>query len=159
MTMPRKGSRRIVVAGVAYRWHVSRWKRISGWSPASLELLDPRWLDHARRFGLGDVADVAFSIAVELWDNPVSRTRVRYYAKVIDGFLGFEQLTQIKPQLVRTIVERAIAAGWSPNGRGDFPLEIVENTGQRHRPALLVLPGLDNDIEGYENRMIPFQIS
>lgn len=101
MTMPRKGSRRIVVAGIPYRWHVSRWKRISGWSPASLELLDRRWLEQARRFGLGDVADVTFSIAVELWDNPVSRIRVRYYAMIIDGFLGPEQLTQIKPQLVR----------------------------------------------------------
>lgn len=159
MTMPRKGSRKIVLAGIAYRWHASRWRKISGWSPASLELLDPRWLEQARRFGLGDVADVAFTIAVELYDKPVSRIRVQYYAMVVDGFLGFEQLTQLKPRLVRTIIERALASGWSPDKSGDFSLEIVENTGQERRPALLVLPGLNNDIEGYENRMVPIRIS
>jgi hypothetical protein len=159
MTMPRKGSRRIVVAGTAYRWHVSRWRKISGWSPASLELLDPRWLEQARRFGLGDVADVTFNIAVELHDEPVSRIRARYYAMIVDGFLGFEQLTQIKPQLIRTILERALAAGWIPDKRGDFSLEIVENTGREWRPALMVLPGLNDDIEGYENRMIPIRVS
>ena len=72
MTIPKMGSRRIVVDGLAYRWRVSRWRKISGWSPDRLELLDPRWLEQARRFGLGDVADVTFTIAVELHDKPAS---------------------------------------------------------------------------------------
>jgi hypothetical protein len=158
MTMPRKGSRRIVVGGVAYRWRVSRYKRISGWSATSLTLLDPRWLEQARKFGLGDVADVTFTIAVELHDKPVSRIRVKYYAKIVDGFLGPEHFTEITPQLIRAIIERALASGWAPDKAGDWSMEIVENTGQLRRPALMILPGLTGDIEGYEKRMIPIRI-
>lgn len=157
MGMAKKGSRRITVNEMTYRWRVSRWRRLSGWKPADLELLDPRWLEQARRLGLGDVADVVFNIAIELYEEPAARILVKYYAKVVDGFLGIEQLTQVKPQLVREIIERALASRWDPRGRTNHDVELVENSGDPRRPVLLLLPGWD-DAGGYENRMVPLEI-
>ena len=155
--MPCKGSRKIVVGDTSYRWSVSRWKRLSGWKPADLELLDPAWLERARQFGLGDVADVAFNICIELHDEPVSQLRVRYLAKIVDGFLGPEQFTSIRPGLIREIIEKAISAGWDPKRRGNHRLELIENSGSAQRPVLLLLPGW-RDVPGYKPRMVPLRI-
>jgi hypothetical protein len=158
MTLAKKGSRKIVVGGVAYRFHVSRWRKVSDWSPARAGVLDGRWLARARRHGLGNVADVTFTIAIERQERPVSKILTTYHARVVDGFLGPEQLTSIRPSLVRTIVTRALESGWDPARRGDFRLDIVENSGRPERPALLVLPGVTGDIEGYERRIVPVRI-
>lgn len=151
--LARKSARKLVVAGVAYRYKVSRWRRISDWKPASAGLVDERWLQRARALGLGDVADVRFTIAIELEDEPVSKTIVTYHAHVIDGFLGPEQLTRIQPSLVAKLIEQSLTAGWNPKERGDLRLHLVDNGPLPERPALLVLPGLTSDIQDYENRI------
>jgi hypothetical protein len=158
MTLARKGSRAIVVGGVGYRFKISRWRKVSDWKPADAGLVDERWLEQARRFGLGDVANVRFGIAVELAERPVSKIIAGYHALVVDGFLGIEQFTRIGPSLIATVVEHALARGWKPSERGDFRLEIVENTTKPGRPALLVLAGLTEDDASYEPRVVPVRI-
>ncbi|MBK9001161.1 MAG: hypothetical protein IPM35_36025 [Myxococcales bacterium] len=159
MTLAKKGARKIVVAGVAYRWHVSRWRRVSDWTPARAGLVDEGWLDRAEKLGLGRVADVTFTIAVERYDRPASKLLTTYHALVVDGFLGPEQLTRIQPRLVGRIVAHAVESGWDPGGSRDFRMEIVENSGKPHRPALLVVPGVVQDDPGYERRVVPIRIS
>lgn len=159
MTIPSKGARAIVVGGVRYRFRVSRWRKVSGWSPASVGLLDPRWLEHARRLGLGDVADVAFTIAIERAEAPASTLVARYHAKIVDGFLGPEQLTAVTPSLVRQILERALDDGWRPGAKGDRRVALVENSGDLLRPVLMVLPGITSDLDGYEKKLVPLRIA
>jgi hypothetical protein len=151
--LARKSSRKLVVGDVAYRYKVSRWRKVSDWRPASADLVDERWLERARALGLGDVADVELTIAIERQDEPVSKTIVTYHAHVIDGFLGIEQFTRIQPSLVATLITKSLSAGWKPDERGDVRLHLVENSPLPERPALLVLPGLVADVEDYENRI------
>jgi hypothetical protein len=153
MPIAKKGSRRIVVDGVAYRWRVSPWKRLSSWTPPDVGLLSQTWVEQARRVGLGDMADVAMNVTVEASENPSSRLRVRYAAKVVDGFLGFEQLSSITPSLVRFVIAQARGAGWDPAKAGDHRIELVENLEGEKRPALLALPGF-GDAPGYEPRIV-----
>mgnify|MGYP006955658625 CR=1 FL=1 len=124
---------------------------------ADLELLDQRWLATARGFGLGDVADIVFNIPIERYEAPASRLLVKYYAMIVDGFLGPEQFTQIKPSLIREIIVHARAAGWDPGAKGEQILELVENAGLPHRPALLLLPEWPAtrapELAGYEPRI------
>jgi hypothetical protein len=151
--LARKSSRKIVVGDVEYRYKVSRWRRVSGWTPAKAGLVDERWLAHAHALGLGAMADVEFTIAIEHENEPVSKLIVTYHAHIIDGFLGPEQFTRIQPKLVATLIETALASGWKPEERGDVRLHIVENSGAPERPALLVLPGLNEDMADYDNRI------
>jgi hypothetical protein len=158
VTLARKGSRSIVVSGVAYRFAVSRWRRVSDWSPASAGIVDERWLAEARRFGLGDVANVTFTIAVERAERPASKLLVRYHSRIVDGFLGPEQLTSVTPAFIETLVTHALACGWNPAERGEFRLDVVDNSGRPARPALLVLPGVTRDDPSYERRVVPLRI-
>jgi len=114
-------------------------------------------LEIAQKYGLGDTVDVLFNFVVELFADPISKIVVKYYGLVIDSFLGFEQFTQIKPPLVAQIIEQAIDNGWTPNQKGDYKVELFENSGQKHRPAVLVLPGFNADTNDYENIIKPIQ--
>ncbi|MFO0567995.1 MAG: hypothetical protein U0263_20210 [Polyangiaceae bacterium] len=71
MTLAKKGLRRLVLAGTAYRFKVSRWRRVSEWSPASAGLVDER-LAGGGSTGLGDTANVEFTIAVQAEAAPAS---------------------------------------------------------------------------------------
>ena len=114
-------------------------------------IVDERYLKIAQRFGLGKVADVVFNITIDLYEKTKSKILVKYFALIIDGFMGPEQYTQIKPGLVAEIIKQSIASGWDPSAKGDFNVEIFENTGEKHRPAILVLPGINEDVVDYDN--------
>ena len=157
MSLPKKKSRKISVRGNEFRWLVSDWHRISDWS-ADSEFVDRTYLEIARNFGLGDTADVYFNLVIEQYSKPVSKVIVNYYGMVVEGFLGYEQFTQIKPSFVAQIIEQAIEGGWQPNQKGDYQIKVYENSGEKHRPAVLVLPGLNEGAKGYENLIKPIQI-
>lgn len=159
MTLAKKGLRRLVLAGTAYRFKVSRWRRVSEWSPASAGLVDERWVAEARKLGLGDTANVEFTIAVQAEAAPASKLIATYHAKVVDGFLGIEQWTRIGPSLVVALIEHSVAAGWDPLLRGDYRVHVVENRDGPVRPLLLVLPGLTRDDPSYPNRVVPIRIT
>lgn len=103
--------------------------------------------------------DVLFNLVIEKYREPVSKVIVKYYGLVIDGFLGIDQFTKIKPSFVAQIIEQALGGGWLPDQNGDFKLEIFENSGQKHRPAVLLLPGLNDDVQDYGNIIKPIQIA
>lgn len=153
--LARKGSRKIVVDGVAYRWQASRWKQKSERHSPADGSLDPQWLAVARQFGLGGVIEVSFTIGVELYDRPMSKIRATLCSHVVDGFLGYEQTTRITPRMVRMLIEQALSDGWDPTGRRNYEVTLVEHQDEPTQPALLVLPDTDliQDIEGYKTRV------
>jgi hypothetical protein len=155
MSMPKKGTKKIVADGVTYRWRVSRWRRVSDWKPADLENLDAEWLERARQFGLGEMADVVFRVPIELHESPSSQLLVKYFAKVVDGFFGPEQFTQIRPSFVRRVIESARAAGWDPAGHRHMTIEVVESSDAPLKPVLLILPHWKNihPIPGYDREV------
>ena len=125
MGMAKKGSRKLVVDGVSYRWRVSRPRRISAWRRAP-ELLDEKYLAIAEQYNLGEVADVVFYIPIEHYSNPKSKLLIRYFGLVVDGFLGIEQFSRIKPGLIADIIREASSRGWRPEQKGDCVVEIFE---------------------------------
>lgn len=149
--IPRKGSRKLIVGDVAYRWVVSRWRRRSAWGPAEAGAIDARWLAVAQRFGLGEVANVAFTLAAELEQEARSRLVVTIHAHVIDGFLGPEQTTRVTPRTARELIEEATRGGWDPHGAESFALSAFDRSTSPSEPKLLLLPDVDvfPDIEGY----------
>ncbi len=158
MSIQKKGSRKITVNNSDYRWRVSRFRRISDYRVEN-EVLSEEYIKVAEKYGLGSVADIVFNIPIELYDVPKSKIIVKYFGLCVDGFLGPEQFAQIKPKLISQIIEDAILQGWNPNQKGNFTIEIYENTGKKHRPAILVLPNFGNqDLKNYDNLVKAIQI-
>lgn len=157
MSLSKKGTRKIIVNGVYYRWRVSQYQIVSNWR-VDAEVIDGKYLEIAQRFGLGDIADVVFNIVIELYDDPKSKMIVKYFGLVVDGFLGPEQFVQIKPKLVSELIGHGTNNGWVPNLKGDYKLEIFENSGKKHRPAVVVLPNLNDEVVDYENFVKPIKI-
>jgi hypothetical protein len=137
MGMAKKGSRKIDVDGTTYRWRVSHWRQVSDWQ-ADAEFLDERFLQAARQFGLGDVAAVLFHVVIERHADPRSRITAKYHSFVVDGFLGFEQLAQIKPGFVAGLIRRCLGTGWDPAGRSSMEVEIFERVERDRRDAVLL---------------------
>lgn len=142
MSIAKKGSRKITVADVDYRWRVSRPRRTSDWR-SDRTVLNETYLKLAAKYGLGEVADVIFNIPIELYTEPKSKILIKYFGLIIDGFLGVEQFSQVKPGLISQIISDSRQQGWNPTKKGDYPIEIFENTGEPHRPAIIVLPGIN----------------
>jgi hypothetical protein len=157
MAIVKKGSRKIAVEGIEYRWRVSKYRNVSNWRHDS-NVIDGVYQAAAKQYGLGDIANVVFNIPVELYENPVSKIMIKYYGIVVDGFLGIEQLGSIKPTLISQIIKESLLSGWLPNSKGDYSIEVVENTGESHRPAILLLPGFGPDIKNYDNQIKLIQI-
>lgn len=158
MSIAKKGSRKIIVNTIAYRWRVPKYKRISDWK-IEREVLSEKYMEVAQAYGLGSVADIVFNIPIELYENPKSKIILKYFGLCVDGFMGPEQLAQIKPKLINEIIREALIKGWNPNKKGDIKIELYENTGKRHRPAILVLPDhMNNEVIGYDNLIKAIQI-
>ena len=160
MGIGSKGSRKLVVGEQTCRWKVGRPRKVSDWKAAELGMLDSRWEEHARQFGLGATADVVFNLVVEAFEQPASRLVIRIHSRVVDGFLGPEQLLRIGPRTVAGLVLKARAAGWNPVERGDMRFDVFEDPGAPHRPAVLVLPSSDwPAMPGdYEPRVVPLEL-
>jgi len=150
MAIAKKGSRKIVVESRSFRWKVSGYRNVTNWRYDS-GIVDERFLAVSEQFGLGEVADIVFNIPIESYDDPVSKILIKYYGKVVSGFLGPEQLGSIKPGLISEVILECLSQGWDPGERGDYSVEVVENTGQKHRPAILILPEVIPRMPGYEN--------
>jgi hypothetical protein len=151
MSIAKKGSRKITVNGINYRWLVSRrYKQISDWH-VDTEVLDEKFVEIAQRFGLGEVADVVFTIVIELYDTPQSKIVANYFDIIVDGFIGPEQFAQIKPKLISELIKQAINNAWNPRVKGDYKLEIFEKSGEKHKPVILALPNLNTDVLDYDN--------
>lgn len=147
MSIAKKGSRKITVAEVDYQWRVSRPRRISDWRD-ECDLLDEVYCKIAAQYGPGQVADVVFNIPIELYREPKSKILAKYFGIIIDGFLGIEQVAQIKPGLVADIIRESLRNGWNPAAKDDYMVEIFERkpfkgSTEKLRPAVIVMPGIN----------------
>ncbi|WP_438001767.1 hypothetical protein WMF26_20785 [Sorangium sp. So ce185] len=78
---------------------------------------------------------------------------------------GEVQACRADPRLVLVNVKRGVAAVLGTKEQVKAVREHlpriavdVENSGQPQRPALLVLPGMNDDVEEYDNRVVPVRI-
>ena len=158
MSISKTGSRKIAVNGVDYRWRVSRYRMVSDWK-IEQDILSEDYLKVARQYGLGSVADIIFNIPIELFNDPKSKIILKYFGLCVDGFLGPEQITQVKPQLIAQVIEKSLLNGWNPHCKGDHTIKLYENSGEKHRPAVLVLPDIMNEgITNYDNLVTAIRI-
>ncbi|MEL6672824.1 MAG: hypothetical protein AAFR61_11555 [Bacteroidota bacterium] len=149
MAIAKKGSRNITVDGIAYRYKVSKIKKKSGWRE-QVDELDETFMKYARYYGLGEVRDITLNIVAHLEENPASHLFVKIQTVLVDGFLGPEQLTQIKPQMVARLIRQGLADGWKPAEKGDARLLLLETQDQQKKPVLLQFPDDGQTIEDYQ---------
>ncbi len=159
MGILKVGSRKITVDGVDYRWRVPRYKKLSDWKNGS-NVLSEEYMKVAEYYGLGKVADIVLNIPIELYSNPKSKIELKYFGLCIDGFLGREQLIQIKPQLIVKVIDKALSDGWNPNLKGNYKLKLYENSSEKYKPAILLFPDETNDtIKNYVNVVTLVEVS
>lgn len=157
MAIPKKGSRKIIVDDIEYIYRVSKPKKKSDWREEENEL-NENFLNYAQHYGLGQVMDVNFGIVIQLSKKPVSNIFVKYHSIVIDGFLGIEQITQIKPNLIAHLIKTALLDGWNPSEKGDYRLTLAEQNTKDKEPIVLQLPDMNNSITDYTNIDRPVKI-
>jgi len=78
----------------------------------------------------------------------VCQLQVVYFAKMLQGFLGIEPMSVVKPARVAELVEVAMEQGWRPDGRQNMQLSYVDMLGAPKQPQLLGLPNVDT--HGYQ---------
>ena len=128
-------------------------------------MLDEVYYKIAAQYGLGQVADVVFNIPIELYHEPKSKILAKYFGIIIDGFLGIEQVAQIKPGLVTNIIRESLRNGWNPSAKGDYMVEIFEReaiggSAEKLRPAVNVMPGINEaSMLEYDNLIRLIEVS
>lgn len=101
MAIPRKGSRRLTVDGVAYRWRIRQ---------------RPTYMQGA--FGH------TLNLAVELADDPQCTLIVELAQAHPCNWLG-DPAVPVKPSQVTDHIRNALDSGWQPENQGDaFRLNI-----------------------------------
>ncbi|MEM6800489.1 MAG: hypothetical protein AAF696_03740, partial [Bacteroidota bacterium] len=157
MAISKKGARKIHVNGVDYLYKVSKVKKKSVWREQNDELNDT-FMKYASYFGLGEVRDITINIVVQLSDRPVSTYFIKIHTLLVSGFMGPEQITQIKPKFVRELIFKGLKDGWNPAKEGDARLTILESQTKEHQPLILQLPDMNEGVEDYQNLERPIEI-
>jgi len=156
MAISKKGTRKIVVNDIEYLYKVSKVKHKSEWRNQENEL-DDTFMKYASYYGLGKVADARINVIIQLMENPVSNMHIKIKTIVVDGFMGIEQISQIKPKLIAELIDRALQDGWKPSEKGDYRLNLLETTKDK-QPVILQLPNMNEGIEDYQNLEKPIEI-
>ncbi|WP_044208691.1 hypothetical protein [Flammeovirga sp. OC4] len=125
MAFPKKGSRNIEVDGIRFQYKISKLKPISDWRQEGNELND-NFKKYAQQYGLGSVRDATINVVIQSMDNSVSSMFIKCHTLLIDGFLGPEQVIQIKPNQVSQLIRKGLNDGWNPNKKGDYRLELAQ---------------------------------
>jgi len=99
MAIPKKGSRKIVVDGIAYRWRI-RWK------PS---------------ISTQDCFSAGLTAAVELYDEPRGVLMICFTHSSYKHYPSM-QIEPVTPTHVKTAIETAIEKGWIPADKGSFDL-------------------------------------
>lgn len=94
MAIPKKGSRKIVVDGIEYRWRI-RWK------PS---------------YGQG-IGESNLTAVVELYENPQSTLVITFPWLRLDALVGVAEET-VMPKMIKNCIKNALAQGWNPNKKG-----------------------------------------
>ncbi len=153
MAIPKKGSRKIICREQAYRWLASRDRLVSDWQldPGKV---DPEWLAFAQRYRLGSVAETRITVAIEANENPKGRLILHVYGTSIDGFLGMEHNIQIKPAMIKSVIEQALDAGWNASKNSEFRLALHQEQVEPFRPVLLVFGDAASSIAHYPKTIV-----
>ena len=157
MAISNKGSRKINVNSVDYSYKVSKINKKSDWRDQADELNDT-FAKYAEYYGLGKVKDITINIVIQLKHKPVSNLFIKINSILIDGFLGPEQITQIKPKLVSELIGKGLNDGWKPSIKGDYRINILETKTKEKEPVILQIPNLNEGIENYQNLEKPIEI-
>jgi len=157
MAFPKKGSRTIVVDGINYLYRVSKIKKKSDWRSEDNEL-DSTFKSYAKYYGLGSVKDATINIAIQLKTDPVSAMYIKFHTLIVAGFMGPEQILEIKPNQVAQLIQQGLNIGWNPNAKGDFRLELAQKYMDEKKPVILQLPNMNETVTGYENLDRPVEI-
>ncbi len=102
MAIPKKGSRKIVVNDIVYRWRV-RWK--------------PSYAQECEGSN--------FTTAVELFEEPKSVLHITFPWVRYDAYFGVAEKS-VTPKLIEQCIKNALQEGWQPNKNGVF--ELVHKT-------------------------------
>lgn len=157
MAISKKESRKITVNGVEYLYKVSKIKKKSEWRKQENEL-NEIFMKQASYYGLGKVRDVTLNVIIQLKENPVSNFYIKIKTILVDGFMGAEQITQIKPKFISELVEKGLDDGWNPSIKGDYRIEMLETETKDKSPIVLQLPNMNEDIGEYANIEKPREI-
>ncbi|WP_338814759.1 hypothetical protein V9L05_05910 [Bernardetia sp. Wsw4-3y2] len=157
MAISKKGSREINVNGIEYLYKVSKIKTKSEWREQADELNDT-FVKYASHYGLGKVMDITINIVIQLKDNPVSSLLIKINSILVDGFMGAEQITQIKPKFIADMINKGLNDGWKPSLKGNHSINILETHSKEKEPIILQLPNMNEVIENYQNLEKPIEI-
>jgi hypothetical protein len=94
MAIPKKGSRKIIVNEIEFRWRV-RWK------PTDSQA----------------VCDSNMTAAIEFYENPQSVLSVEFPWVRYDAWFGVAE-QPITPKIIEICIKNALAQGWKPNEKG-----------------------------------------
>jgi len=136
MAIAKKGARKITINQITYLFKVSKIKKKSDWRAQNDEL-DETFLKYARYNGIGQVKDITINIVIQLAENPISKMLIKINTILINGFMGAEQITQVKPKLIAELVNIGLNNGWKPSLKGDYRLNLLETNAKAKKPILL----------------------
>ncbi|MCP5500484.1 MAG: hypothetical protein H7A25_11310 [Leptospiraceae bacterium] len=103
MSIPKKGSRKIIVNNIEFRWRVRH---------------KPTYLQGA----FGHIA----TAAIELFEHPVSVLLVKFPFARCDNWLGISSLA-ITPALLERVINKAIEEGWKSTSSEKYFLNIMDD--------------------------------
>ncbi|WP_338794172.1 hypothetical protein [Bernardetia sp. MNP-M8] len=157
MAISKKGSRKINVNGIEYLYKISKIKAKSEWREQADELNDT-FVKYASHYGLGQVMDITINIMIQLKANSVSNLFIKINSILIDGFMGAEQITQIKPKFIADMINKGLNDGWNPSLKSNHSINILETHSKEKEPIILQLPSMNEEIENYKNLETPVEI-
>ncbi|MEM8886758.1 MAG: hypothetical protein AAGD28_02150 [Bacteroidota bacterium] len=157
MAISKKGSRKITVADIDYLFKVSKLKKKSDWREQQNEL-DETFMKYASYYGLGRVKDATINLVVQSTENPISHLFVKFHTLQVAGFMGSEQILEIKPAMVAKLIQKALNEGWKPNEKGDHRITLAQKWQENKSPVILQLPGMNEDADDYPNLDKPKEI-
>lgn len=157
MAFPKKGTRKIEVEGNQFFYKISKLKKKSDWRLQENEL-DEKFMKYASHYGLGMVKDATINIAVQLASNPISNMYIKFHTVIVDGFMGAEQIIEIKPNMISRLIQKGMNDGWDPERQGDFRMELAQKWADQKAPVILQLPNMNEDVGDCENLEEPIEI-
>ncbi|MDW3652717.1 MAG: hypothetical protein R8P61_36905 [Bacteroidia bacterium] len=157
MAISKKGSRKITVANTDYLYKVSKLKKKSDWREQQNEL-DETFMKYASYYGLGKVKDATINLVVQSADLPRSHLFVKFHTLQVAGFMGPEQILEIKPALVAKLIEKALKEGWRAKQKGDHRFTLAQKWQENKKPVILQLPQMNKEAGTYENLEKPIEI-
>ena len=94
MAVPKKGSRKIVVESVEYRWRIRR----------------------KSSYGQ-EIGESNLTASVELYRNPQNTLSITFPWLRLDTWFGSLE-EPVTPKLIETVIKNAIYQGWNPVEKG-----------------------------------------